>query len=79
MVSLECSVWLASGHRVVAVGAPGVAAANTFQAQPGALQGPPLAYCPNHIAGAGGAVPAVRPQHRGDGQLVKAHQANQDG
>lgn len=61
-----------SRHRVVAMPAPGVAAAKALQGQPATLQRPMFFYGLHPIGTAGGRVPTACAQQRRYGQLVKA-------
>ncbi len=61
-----------SRHGVVAMPAPGVAAAKALQGQPATLQRPMFFYGLHPIGTAGGCVAATRAQQRRYGQLVKA-------
>lgn len=62
------------GHRVIAMPAPGVAAAKALQCQPAALQRTVLLYSLHTISTTGRCVAATRPQERRYGQLVKAYE-----
>jgi hypothetical protein len=63
-----------SGHRVIAMPAPGVAASKAFQRKPAPFQRAVLLYCLHTIGTAGRRVAAARAQQRRYGQLVKAYE-----
>ncbi len=63
-----------SGHRVIAMPAPGMAASKAFQRKPAPLERAMLLYGLHTIGTAGRRVAATRPQQRRYGQLVKAYE-----
>lgn len=77
--SLTHKLTTALRHRIVAVPAPGVAAANALYAQPATANGPVFAYGLNGILRTGGGVSAGVRQVRRQDRLINAHQPNQYG